>query len=49
MLVHMKVQRLMCGLYIITKQQQAQRGLRHPKQLFHGLMTERKGCCWKYF
>lgn len=38
LLMHMKVQRPMCCLYIITKQQKAKRGLRHPEQLFHGQM-----------
>lgn len=43
--VHMEVQRPMCCLCIITKQQKAKRGLRHPEQLFHGQMIKRKGCC----
>lgn len=40
--VHMKVQRPMCCVCIITEQQKATRGLRHSD---HGQMIKRKGCC----
>lgn len=48
-LVHMKLQRLMSCLCIITKQQKAKRDLRLREQLFHAQMIERKGCYWNYF